>query len=129
MFRGSLGRPVQLVDSQYLLVRFRDKLTIDNLRQAYRVAVALDSRTMMGVLFEEIMHKWLERVKPNPVSNVVRSPKGRTMREGVADFSTSLLYMYWVPSMSNFANIDAALVDASAVSHLYPVHDQSFSRL
>jgi hypothetical protein len=37
------------------------------------------------------------------------------MREGVADLSTSLLY--WVPSTSNFANIDAAFVDASAVLH------------
>jgi hypothetical protein len=72
MFRGSSGRPVQLVDSQYLLRRLRDKLTIDDLRQAYRIAVALDSRTMMGVLFEEIMHKWVQQVKPNPVSSFVR---------------------------------------------------------
>lgn len=61
------------------------------------------------------MHKWFQQAKPNPVTEFVRSPKERSGREGVADLSKGLLY--WVPSTPNFANIDAALVDANGVLH------------
>ena len=115
MFEGANGRPIQLVDSQYLLARLRGRLTVDSLRLAYKVALGLDSRTMMGVLFEEIMHKWFETAKPCPVVAFVRSERGKTGREGVGDLTAALTY--WVPSIPNFANIDAAFIDGTNVLH------------
>ena len=123
IFEGTNGRPVQLVDSQYLLTRLRDRLTTDELRQAYKVAVALDSRTMMGVLFEEMMHKWLQMAKPSPIVGFVRSERGKTGCEGVGDLTEP--FIYWVPSTPNFANIDAAFIDANIELHCiqYTIRD------
>jgi hypothetical protein len=115
MFEGTNGRPVQLVDSQYLLTRLRDRLTTDDLRQAYKVALALGSRTIMGVLFEEIMHKWFQMARPSPLVGFVRSERGKTGRERVGDLTEPLIY--WVPSTPNFANIDAAFIDANEGLH------------
>jgi hypothetical protein len=71
---------------------------------------------MLGVMFEEIMHKWFQTVKPSPVAKFVRSTKGNMGRESVvADLSETLLY--WVPSTPNFANMDAAFIDATLGLH------------
>ena len=123
MFEGISGRPVLLVDSQYLLTRLRDRLTTDDLRQAYKVAVALDSWTMMGVLFEEIMHKWFQMAKPSPLAGFVRPERGKTGREGVCDLEEPLIY--WVPSTPNFTNIDAAFINANKELHCiqYTIRD------
>lgn len=123
MFRGPSGIPVQIVDSQYWLSRLRDRLTADALRKAYRVTQAIDSASMMGVLFEEIMHNWFHRVKPNPVAHVVRPPRGVTGRDSIAYLSEPLVY--WTPSTPIFANIDAALVDNRNVLHCiqYTIRD------
>lgn len=123
MFRSTSGIPVQIVDSQYLLSRLRDRLNIDVLRKAYRVAQAIDSGAMMGVLFEEIMHNWFHRVKPDPVARVERPPRGVTGNDSIAYLSEPLVY--WTPSIPNFANIDAAFVDNQAILHCiqYTVSD------
>ena len=125
MFEGTTGRPIQLVDSHYLLTtRLWDRVTTDDLRQAYNVAVALDSRTMMEVLLAELMHKWFQRAQPSPMIGLVRSQRGTTNCEhGVGDLTEPLIY--WVPSTPKFANIDAAFLDANNELHCiqYTIRD------
>ena len=126
MFEGTTGRPIQLVDSHHLLTTTRlwDRVTTDDLRQAYNVAVDLDSRTMMEVLLAELMHKWFQRAQPSPMIGLVRSKRGTTNCEhGVGDLTEPLIY--WVPSTPKFANIDAAFLDANDELHCiqYTIRD------
>ena len=116
IFRSGSNRPVQLVDSQFLLEHLRDRLDIDNLGAAFNVARALGSRSVMATLFEEMLHKWFQKSLPGNVAAFVRSSSEKTGKQGVEDDLVDA-NSYWVPGISNFANIDAALVDANNCLH------------
>lgn len=108
MFRSPSGKPVQMVDSQYLLARLRARLETTDLRVAFNVARSLNSRTAMGCFYEEIAHKWFEKTRPRPITDFVRPEDVVAGLASVHQLTTALAY--WVPSISNFANIDAAVV-------------------
>mmetsp|Transcript_12840 Transcript_12840/g.21323 ORF Transcript_12840/g.21323 Transcript_12840/m.21323 type:complete len:255 (-) Transcript_12840:532-1296(-) len=116
IFRFGSNCPVQLVDSQFLLEHLRDRLDINNLRTAFNVARALGSRSVMGTLFEEMLHKWFQKSLPGSVAAFVRSSSEKTRTQGVEDDLVDA-NSYWVPGIPNFTNIDAALVDVNNLLH------------
>jgi hypothetical protein len=60
----------------------------------------IQSRTVVGVYFEETLHQWFKDTLPGGVVEVHQSQGSGGDEVG----------MYWIPGISNFANIDAALV-------------------
>lgn len=107
MFEGGVGgAAIQLVDSQFLLRLLKKDASTAQIREAYQLAHVIDLASVRGGLFEELMHRWFETTKPRPITTSRRS--SGTGREGVSQLDTA--NMYWVPSVSNFANIDAAFV-------------------
>lgn len=117
IFRSSEGRTIQIVDSQFLLRALSDKLTVDQVRGAYNVAVALGLRGVQGTIYEEIMHKWFQKNLPGPLSSCYRH-HGTSKLPGKDSIGfLDAVNLYWVPSTPNFANIDAAWIDQAFCLH------------
>ena len=75
--------------------------------------VLAGKRAVAGCHFEELLHKCFRQFLPAPVEEVIQAEG--TAADGVEQLAKPLAY--WIPSTSNFANIDAAFVDLQK----YPV--------
>jgi hypothetical protein len=78
---------------------------------AYKLSQNVKVKSAQGLYFEKIVHQWFlkdsKRADSNsPIQEVCFSTG--TKVEGVCQLSKP--NMYWVPSVSNFENIDSALV-------------------
>ena len=103
----------QVVDSGFKLAILAAKSNVDEIFKAYKLTVAAGIQTAAGCLFEELMHKWFFDTLPAPVKECLRGTG--TGKESVTQLKE--LLTYWVPSICNFANIDAALVDVRKQLH------------
>jgi hypothetical protein len=97
---------VQVVDSRYAMQKLGESVSHEAFSSAYAIAAAASLRSVSGGLFEEIMHRWFKTSLPLPITGVVRST-GSTA-DGVKQLTAA--NMYWIPSVPNFPNIDAAVV-------------------
>ena len=61
--------------------------------------------------FEELLHQWFKDTLPQDIVSVHQSTG--TGREGVDELTRE--GVYWIPSIPNFANIDAAVVLGSVL--------------
>jgi hypothetical protein len=106
-----LMRVFQVVDSSYVLNRLCEKLDMEPFFKAYKLSQNVKVESAQGLYFEKIVHQWFlkdsKRADSNSPIQEVCFSTGKT-DEGVCQLSKP--NMYWVPSVSNFENIDSALV-------------------
>ena len=99
------GSAYQVVDSQFVARLLRDRVGLENYYNAYMESKEKGLASAAGCHFEELLHQLFYK-RPSPISGILQS-KG-TGVEGVNQLSDFLVY--WIPSVPNFANIDAALL-------------------
>jgi hypothetical protein len=127
--RDSLA-PHQIVDSQFFARELGIRLGPESLFIAYQFAKEKKLMTAAGCHFEELLHECHKKSPPPPVHEVIQ-----TVDNGAGGVSQLTRHSaYWIPSISNFANIDAAFVDANAklyciqytVSKTHPFNTTTF---
>ena len=101
--------PIQRVDSIYNLNKLCQRLALKKWFSAYSLGVSVGDVTLQGVTFERCIHVWFFRVKPPLVPTVCWS-KGSS-KQGIEQLISP--NVYWIPSVSNFPNIDSAVVIGS----------------
>jgi hypothetical protein len=97
---------MQLVDSGFVLDLLSCRLSVGALLEAYDFAVSLRDGVVAGQYFEKVIHRSIEINMPGPMTATIRSTG--TGREGVNELKVA--NAYWIPSIPNFADIDAAIV-------------------
>lgn len=109
MFRAP-GHPGahQIVDSQFYARELRLRLGAESFYNSFQFAVEKGLMTAAGCHFEELMHECF-RDLPAPVQKLLQSVG--TGVEGIQQLVSRLVY--WIPGVPDFANIDAAFVDAN----------------
>jgi hypothetical protein len=103
------GESLLIVDSAYVVDGLRSRLDFGDFMSAFQLAGVCGLRSARGWFFEEIMHLWFKANKSSAVHHWLRSDGSAT--DGIAAMDKENLY--WIPSTSNFANIDAAIVVGS----------------
>ena len=83
---------------------------MNQVRDAYNVAIALGLRGVQGTLYEEILHKWFEKNLPSPLTSCYRNVSTSQLSGKASIGFLNAVNLYWVPSTPNFANIDAAWI-------------------
>ena len=98
-----------IVDSLYAMTKLRDKVSFEHLFESYNLARACGLSSARGWFFEEIMHLWFRqnREPTGTIQGWVRSQG--TSSEGILALVGRNIY--WIPVTSNFANIDAAVLN------------------
>lgn len=127
--RGSPGSH-QIVDSQFFARELGIRLGPESFFNAYQFAKEKKLMTAAGCHFEELLHECFKRSPPPPVQEVIQAVGSGA--DGVSKLARHSAY--WIPSISNFANIDAAFVDANAklyciqytVSKTHPFNTTTF---
>lgn len=89
-------------------MQLRGRLDFGDFISPFLLAGVCNLQSARGWFFEELMHLWFKTVKPAPITKWVRSQKEDGARGGISALKCEELY--WIPSISNFANIDAAFV-------------------
>ncbi|KAL3914067.1 MAG: hypothetical protein SGILL_006250, partial [Bacillariaceae sp.] len=108
-----------VVDSQYVVRKLISELESKDIVDAYNLARALNLQSAGGWFYEEILHRLFAQYKSmqDEVQDWIK-PKG-SGAEGVDEFIRVCLEegdkVYWVPSIPNFANIDAAILVGSTL--------------
>jgi hypothetical protein len=102
---------LQVVDSSYVLHRLCDCLDMEPFLKAYELSKRFKVEEVQTLYFKCIIHQWFlkdsKRADSNsPIQEVCISTGSKL--EGMCQLSKP--NRYWVPSVSNFANIDSALV-------------------
>jgi hypothetical protein len=97
---------MQLVDSDFVLNELSCKLGFRALLEAYNFALSLGDGVVVGPYFEKVIHRSIEINNPGPMTGAIRSTG--TGRDGVNELD--IANAYWIPSIPNFADIDAAIV-------------------
>lgn len=107
--RGSPGSH-QIVDSQFFAWELGIRLSPERFLNAYQFAKEKKLMTAAGCHFEELLHECFKRSLPPPVQEAIQA-----VGSGADEVSQLTRHSaYWIPSISNFASIDAAFVDANA---------------
>ncbi len=97
---------LQIVDSMYILHELRRRIALSVWFDGYRLSLSVLDGTLQGLYFEKCIHKWFDEQKPKPIIHV-RWSTGTTF-DGLSQFQAP--NEYWIPSVSNFPNIDSAVV-------------------
>ncbi len=97
---------LQIVDSVYILHELRRRIDLSIWFDGYRLSLSVLDGILQGLYFEKCIHKWFDEQKPKPIENVCWST-GTTI-DGLSPFQAP--NVYWIPSVSNFPNIDSAVV-------------------
>jgi hypothetical protein len=108
MFRNHatyFGSALQIVDSQYFVRLLQNRIELEQYYNAYVHAKSVGLSSAAGCHFEELLHRVMQK-HPKPIIGTIQSTG--TGAEGVQELSK--YSWYWIPSIPNFANIDAALV-------------------
>ena len=98
--------PVQKVDSTYILNKLCQTIAVQKWLEAYSLGVRIEDGAFQEICFERCVHAWFTREKPDPVTSVCWS-------EGTAEDGINALVsknVYWIPGVTNFPNIDSAVV-------------------
>jgi hypothetical protein len=103
-------KPVQYVDSPYVMKQLATNTVTKVFKDGYEVAIKFDDRTMQGLFYKRYLHHWLmEKVKTESgfcgITNVCWSEG--SAKEGMEELNQP--YIYWIPSIPNFY-IDAAVL-------------------
>lgn len=111
MFNGetvskAIPDAIQIVDSAHVLQILRGRLPMKSYFAALLRGKAIKSGAIVGVYFEEILHQWFKESLPREIAKVCVSTG--TTAEGVEQLVEK--NTYWIPSVPNFPNIDAAVV-------------------
>jgi hypothetical protein len=99
------GSAVQIVDSQYYAHLLQDQVGLEDYFNAYKHAMKRGLSSAAGCHFEELLHQLFQK-RPSPIKQVLQSLG--TGADGVKQLQE--YSAYWIPSIPNFANIDAAIV-------------------
>ena len=99
------GDCLQIVDSQFFAHLLQDRCGLEEYYNAYMHAKDTKLSSAAGCHFEELLHR-LFRKCPQPIEGSFQGIG--TAAEGVAQLTRYRIY--WIPSIPNFANIDAALL-------------------
>jgi hypothetical protein len=102
---------LQVVDSSYVLHQLCECLDMEPFLKAYELSKRFKVEEVQSLYFKYIIHQWFlndskHADSNSPIQEVCIST-GTTV-EGMCQLSKP--NMYWVPSVSNFANMDSALV-------------------
>jgi hypothetical protein len=98
---------LQIVDSSYILSQLTQRLELSEFMRAFKFAALLRDRSIQGCLFEKVVHRrFYENRKKHAVIQDVRWSTGPNGGVGMLTARD----LYWVPSISNFPNIDSAVV-------------------
>jgi len=113
MFNGEsisqdIPSPVQIIDSQHVARLLRGRQTMESFHRALEKGKVIKSGTVVGIYFEELLHQWFKDSPPAGIDSVIDTKGQGTGREGVEKLTSK--GAYWIPSIPNFANIDAAFV-------------------
>jgi hypothetical protein len=108
MFRNEegtfFGSALQVVDSQYYARLLQDRVGLEDYYNAYVHAKNRGLSSAAGCHFEELLHQLFHN-RPNPIQSFLQSTG-----TGAGVSQLSAVSCYWIPSIPNFASIDAALV-------------------
>ena len=91
--------------SQFRANLVQDRCGLEQYYSAYKQAIEANLQCAAGIHFEELVHQLFKK-RPAPIEKWFKS-------SGTGAFGVMQLNeykMYWIPSIPNFANIDAALV-------------------
>ena len=101
---------IQIVDSQYVLTLLKTSLGVESYLNGYNLSVqsSMDG-SMTGMYFERVVHSWFKNMAgTKSIVTTVCEPVG-TKKESTKELTHE--NMYWIPSVSNYANIDSALAN------------------
>ena len=110
MFRLPNDAAFQIIDSQLIIGLLQDRVATEEYLNSFKQALAQNQRAIAGYHFEALMHSVFCNTTHNgddPVQGALKATGNG--REGVKQLIEQSIY--WIPSISNFANIDAASVD------------------
>jgi hypothetical protein len=108
----------QLVDSGFVLHELSRRLDVGALLEAYKFALSLRDSVVTGQYFEKVIHKSIEINQPGQMTATIRS--SGTGPDGVNELDSA--NSYWIPSIPNFADIDAAiLIDSTLHAIQYTI--------
>lgn len=96
----------QIIDSQFMINLLWKQVESGRLFKAYTFAIERALRSAAGCHFEEMMHSLFGPHGPHFVEDEIFRGEA-TAQEGLQNFDRPNLY--WIPSVPNFANIDAAM--------------------
>ena len=114
MFRNKYGAAFQIVDSQHILSLLKHKITTEKYLNSFKLALQENQKAVAGYHFEAMMHSVFCEATHTVKDPVQESLKATgSGHDGVQQLVRKS--MYWMPSTTNFANIDAALVDKDGV--------------
>ena len=114
MFRDKNGAAFQIVDSQHILSLLKNKITTEKYLNSFKLALQENQKAVASYHFEAMMHSVFCEATHTVKDPVQESLKATASgHEGVQQLVRKS--MYWMPSTTNFANIDAALVDKDGV--------------
>ena len=103
--------PIQIIDSPFVARLLRGRQTMESYHSALVKGKVIGSGSVVGMYFEELLHQWFKDTLPQDVVSVHQATG--TGREGVDELTRE--GVYWIPSIPNFANIDAAVVLGSVL--------------
>jgi hypothetical protein len=121
-----------LVDSEFVLSQLVKRANLSALKSVYDMSLELGDRTTQGMFYERLIHHWFQSSVPEStvpedgyqylgITAVVWSTG--TGDEGLTELDSQ--GKYWIPSIPNFANIDAAVVrDGTLHAFQYTVRDK-----
>jgi hypothetical protein len=118
-----LMRADQYVDSAFAMNRFAEDASIDVLAKGYRYSIGVSNRSLQGLYYEMVIHQWFTKEAIRCLDGIgqVCWSKGNGA-QGVTELNQ--VGIYWIPSIPNFANIDAAVVLGNTLHALqYTVKD------
>jgi hypothetical protein len=100
---------LQIVDSEFVLKGLcsMSPVSVEALFAAYQLAgKSRGAKDAQGYYFKEVIHQWILLRKPLPVTNACRC----TVEANEVLHMLTERKLYWIPDVSNFPTVDAALV-------------------
>ena len=98
-----------LVDSHYLMRKLHDKVDGDEILRSYHSALDRGMRRVAAVYFEELLQWCMSRPgKFDSISSFLNTTGLGTGEESV--WMLKMSDCYWIPSISNFVNVESAIV-------------------
>ena len=122
-----------IVDSHYVFRQLVSRLDFESnddvmesysaVIESYKVATALQRQAVRGWCYEDLLHRWWKRLLPGWIQAHGTGAEG--VQQLLQECLAERLNMYWIPSIPQFANIDAAIVvDATLICFQYTVQTQ-----
>jgi hypothetical protein len=101
---------VQIVDSPYFVRKLRTRFSLKKYFESFASAAEEGLRSVMGGFFEELVHKWFYIVAETKARDDIRQVRWASGKKADCPAQLDDSNLYWAPSVSNFPNIDSAIV-------------------